>query len=358
MKNSQPARRRHASPPKNCRGQGAILVASPALSLAGRPEPGTRAGLGYRPLSSVPASAPPLRFSIIVTSYNQREFIREAVESALSVRNAESEVIVVDDASTDGSQEILRGYGDVLRFASLETHAGACAARNHGASLAKGEYLIFLDGDDVLSPWSLKVYTQVVRRGRPELILAHMRYFRGALPAAHEGEPREMEIVEYKAYAEKDRAFAASASSLIVKRDTLLNALGWSEDFLAMQDQDLLLKLSAFGPVVQVLAPSTSSHRFLESSISNQIGRAVSQIYKLFNKEYSGNYPGGPSRQLQRRALIGGVVFFWTKKAMKNGRHWDALVLFARGLPMVFAAVVHRFNALLAGRRPSRTIAI
>ena len=54
------------------------------------------------------ASARPPRFSIIITFYNQRDFVKDALDSALSLRNAQFEIIAVDDASTDGTQEILK----------------------------------------------------------------------------------------------------------------------------------------------------------------------------------------------------------------------------------------------------------
>jgi len=91
----------------------------------------------------------PTRFSIIITFYNQRGFIKDALDSALSQRNAEFEVIVVDDCSSDGSQEILKGYGDAIRLVCHETNKGVGAARNSGAALATGNYLLFHDGDDL-----------------------------------------------------------------------------------------------------------------------------------------------------------------------------------------------------------------
>ncbi len=105
-----------------------------------------------------------IQFSIIITSYNQREFIKDAVNSALSLRSENKEIIVVDDGSSDGSQDVLRGYGDAIRLVALEANQGRGAARNCGASLATGEYLLFLDGDDAFLPWPCKFMTGSFRR--------------------------------------------------------------------------------------------------------------------------------------------------------------------------------------------------
>src|ERR1700742_5077307 len=88
------------------------------------------------------------RFSVLITFHNQKQFVKDALDSALAQKNASYEVIVVDDASTDGTAEALQEYGDRVRVSCLEKNVKACAARNHAASLATGEYLVFLDGDD------------------------------------------------------------------------------------------------------------------------------------------------------------------------------------------------------------------
>src|SRR5438309_10887096 len=114
------------------------------------------------------------RFSIIITCYNQSSFIRDAIDSALAQSYTDKEIIVVDDASTDGSKELLEEYGSAIRFKALETNEGPCAARNWGASLASGDFLVFLDGDDVLMPWALIVYSGIIRLKYPRLILCRM----------------------------------------------------------------------------------------------------------------------------------------------------------------------------------------
>jgi glycosyltransferase involved in cell wall biosynthesis len=124
-----------------------------------------------------------VRFSIIVTCYNQREFIRAAVDSALSQPgSAGSEIIVVDDGSRDGSAEVLESYADSIRLVVFPVNRGASDARNHGASLATGEYLVFLDGDDALMPWALDVYGKIIAGRRPTVILGRRRWFEGPVP--------------------------------------------------------------------------------------------------------------------------------------------------------------------------------
>ena len=97
-------------------------------------------------------------FSVIVTCYNYRDFVEEAVDSALAQTRAAAQVIVVDDGSTDGSSELLRArYGDDPRVTLLfGENGGQLAAFQRGAAVASGDVLCFLDADDRWLPTHLE----------------------------------------------------------------------------------------------------------------------------------------------------------------------------------------------------------
>lgn len=94
--------------------------------------------------------------SVCIGAYNRKDYIRECVDSVLSQTWTNKEVIVVDDASTDGTREILRSYGDSIRLILRDQNSGICPiTRNQAASAARGDYLAFLDSDDVWYPEKL-----------------------------------------------------------------------------------------------------------------------------------------------------------------------------------------------------------
>lgn len=97
---------------------------------------------------------PPPLISVIVPSYNCARYIAAALESALQQDYPNKEILVVDDGSTDNSLEVLRGFGDRIQVIT-QANAGAAAARNTGLRAAKGEYLAFLDADDLWLPGKL-----------------------------------------------------------------------------------------------------------------------------------------------------------------------------------------------------------
>ena len=90
-------------------------------------------------------------FSIIVPAFNRALLLRSALESILSQGCTDYEVIVVDDGSTDDTTSVVRSYSSRIKFLQHQNR-GPGAARNFGAEQAKGEYLAFLDSDDLWFP--------------------------------------------------------------------------------------------------------------------------------------------------------------------------------------------------------------
>jgi len=95
---------------------------------------------------------------IIIPVYNRQALVREAIESALVAgSDVGVRVIVVDDASTDGTWDSLRAYDDPrIRCFRMESNGGQSAARNRGLEMAGGTYIKFLDSDDLLVPGHLE----------------------------------------------------------------------------------------------------------------------------------------------------------------------------------------------------------
>jgi glycosyltransferase involved in cell wall biosynthesis len=99
------------------------------------------------------------KVSVVVPCYNQARFLGEAIESVLSQGYADFEIIVVDDGSKDGTQEVAAGYvkeNSRVRLISQQNR-GQAAARNRGLAEAHGEYVVFLDSDDRLVGEALEV---------------------------------------------------------------------------------------------------------------------------------------------------------------------------------------------------------
>ena len=115
--------------------------------------------------------------SCIVAVFNGERFLKEALDSILAQTYRPLEILVVDDGSTDQTPYVLTGYGDKIRY-FWQSNAGPAAARNLGLTKAKGEFIAFLDADDLWHPE--KLARQMARfHARPELemCLTHAQNF-------------------------------------------------------------------------------------------------------------------------------------------------------------------------------------
>lgn len=88
--------------------------------------------------------------SIIIPCYNYGRFLSEAIDSALNQTYKNIEIIVVDDGSTDDTDEVIARYKDKIRYFK-QSNKGVCMARNKGIAMSKGDYIVMLDADDWLA---------------------------------------------------------------------------------------------------------------------------------------------------------------------------------------------------------------
>jgi glycosyltransferase involved in cell wall biosynthesis len=94
--------------------------------------------------------------SVVITCYNLGHYLNDAIESVLKQTHSNREIIVVDDGSTDNTAEVAGQFKDSIRFIKAN-RVGLSAARNIGAQLSRGDYIVFLDADDFLYPQALEI---------------------------------------------------------------------------------------------------------------------------------------------------------------------------------------------------------
>lgn len=107
--------------------------------------------------------------SIIIPCYNGERVVGETIESALSQTDCDREVIVIDDGSTDGSRKVIESYGARIRT-EFGPNRGVSAARSRGESLAKGDFILYLDADDLLLPCSIANRLKLLRQSGADVV--------------------------------------------------------------------------------------------------------------------------------------------------------------------------------------------
>lgn len=106
--------------------------------------------------------------SILINNYNYSDFLADAIDSALAQTYRHFEVIVVDDGSTDGSQEIISAYGDKI-ISIFKDNGGQASAFNVGFEASKGDIICFLDADDIFTPRKVELIVKSLHNRSSEV---------------------------------------------------------------------------------------------------------------------------------------------------------------------------------------------
>ncbi|QDO93693.1 glycosyltransferase family 2 protein [Formosa sediminum] len=121
------------------------------------------------------------KVSVIIPLYNASEFLNETIHSVLNQSYTNIEIIIIDDNSTDDSFDKALEYQSDKVFVKSNKGKGACAARNYGFELSSGDYIQFLDADDVLSPDKIEKQVEALNGSRTELAVCNTVHFSGKL---------------------------------------------------------------------------------------------------------------------------------------------------------------------------------
>ena len=220
------------------------------------------------------------RFSIITPYLNQERYIAEAIESVLGQTFADWELLLVDDGSTDASPKIAARYAAEdsrirLMLRPPDARGGAAAARNLGIRAATGDFITFLDADDVYLPQRLGGHAEVLDRhpgldamqSGAEWLYEDGRRERDNLGVAAETLFRPPDLVR-RLIIDHEAAVPCTCS-VTLRRDLVLDVGGFDERLNLYEDQTLWVKIFARRPVLVVPcfdsiyrqhAESTSAH--------------------------------------------------------------------------------------------------
>jgi hypothetical protein len=292
------------------------------------------------------------QFSVLVPVYNMEKLIGATIDSVLSQNFVDYELIVIDDGSTDKTQNVLQDYGTRIKVIH-QSNQGPEAARNRGAAVAAGEYLVLLDHDDLLFPWSLTVYDRVIRAFEsPPLIIGAMSYFddEQAVPGRdYDGDV--VEVLKYRDYLSRDVTVGLSCSRMVVQRSVFEAASELRSALRAfpVDDHHLMLSVGTSGPCLVVREPITVAHRVHPCNTSHDVEFIVKGVSSLIRFERQGQYPGGRSRRFERHACLGGLAWCWVKHALEHRRFGLACRLFVQSGPLVAAGAIKKVRSRLRG---------
>ena len=121
-----------------------------------------------------------MKISVIMPVFNEERYIRKAIESVLEQSLSDFELIVVDDGSTDDTLKIIKSFDDERIRVITQSNRGPGASRNTALEIARGEYIMFLDGDDFFCPDALRIaYGEITSKDTDISIFQIIKYHEG-----------------------------------------------------------------------------------------------------------------------------------------------------------------------------------
>jgi len=253
--------------------------------------------------------------TVVIPVYNQAHFLPEAVASVRLQNYEPFEVIIVDDGSTDNCAEVAAGLGSGVRYARQE-NAGPAAARNRGLSLACGEFISFLDADDLWPPQKLSVQmARLLAEPQLDFVLGRTQY--QVLPGG------ELPDLNFEA---PENVVAQTVVGTGVYRRRAFDRIGVFEESLRFgEDTDWFMRALENDVAMRILRPITLLYRMHGRNLTQDQKTVRHQLMVLLQR----------SMERRRRRGIAATPL----------RPWLSYDEWAPGAPALVSAIIPSYNA-------------
>jgi glycosyltransferase involved in cell wall biosynthesis len=225
--------------------------------------------------------------SVVIPTYNYGAFVGETVENVLKQTYRNFEIIVVDDGSTDDTQERLEPYADRIRYIHQQNQ-GCAAARNTGIQAAKGEWIAFLDSDDLWHPRKLEVQMAYLAKHPDIALLAanHLEDLSGGWPAIDTDHELPAERISLEDIIIRSRF----GPSCVVARKECFAESGAFDSSLApgAEDRDMWIRIASLFPAAMLRVPLWW-YRIHGSSMSYHAENMIRSERQVLEKTFAAN---------------------------------------------------------------------
>ena len=197
--------------------------------------------------------------SVVIPVFNGARFLADAIDSALGQDGVSVEVIVVDDGSTDATARVAAGYGERITYLR-QPNRGPSAARNSGIARARGDFLAFLDSDDVWPPRNLFTLLAAMTAG-VDIVLGQIQ-------------EQRFEAEQQAWVASRKPTFSLSLCAMLVRREAVARVGPLDETIRIGEDKDWFYRAKEAGQHIVYLAEHIALyHRRHETNMTRDMGR-------------------------------------------------------------------------------------
>lgn len=268
--------------------------------------------------------------SVVIPAYNYREYVSDAIDSSLAQDYPHVEVVVVNDGSTDDTEAICKRYGDKITYVYKE-NAGLSAARNTGISVAKYDYVAFMDADDAYCPGALRTLMEKLQELGPEFVLVAARGIR-ILPDGSDFGNVVNDRTDGRELTAQDfylrNRFAPSSS--LVRKDVFAKVGDFETSLKSSEDRDMWLRVATIGRVYRIHRKLVRIRRHGKNMSGNAV-RMCSTKLKILERARKLGVCKPEDKQLHRKAMA--MFHFEAAQVHSPSRNygkfiWDMLLSF------------------------------
>ncbi len=276
-------------------------------------------------ICSVESTVQSALVSVIMNCYNGQEFLTESIESVINQTYENWELIFWDNKSEDSSSEIFKSYSDSrLRYFLADKHTSLGEARNHALKRANGEFIAFLDSDDLWMPSKLEKQLPLFANNRVGIVICDTYFFnaKGNIRQLYKKNKPPEGNVSRKLL----KSYFVSLETVIVRASTMRNLTHFFDpDFELIEEFDFFIRLSFFcqlAYVDEVLAKwrvHSKSWTWTRSELFPLETRLfLSKLYKL-DPHFKDNFKSEIDL-IMKKVYAQEAIIFWKSGDVKQAR--------------------------------------
>lgn len=301
--------------------------------------------------------------SVIIPAYNQAHYLADAIKSALgqSYRNIScplgTEVIVVDDGSTDETAEVAGQFGEAICYVWQENQ-GLAGARNRGIREARGKYVALLDSDDEWQPDFLQKMISLAH-DYPEAAL----YYSAAQCMDANGNNLSQRLGtgliapndSHRMYWTLLRANFLIPSTILIRRRVIIEAGSFNAGFEGLEDWECWLRLLSMGHTFAGTAESLVRYRLHGKSLSTNVKKMQSSAIALAHKHFGVDDEQWQGWSKEKRRFYGAVYRYHALTSILYQNNWRLCGLYLRKMLHIdpsFAQDLDLFYEFALGNQP------